>query len=555
MSYDRFNHKLVKFTMNKIELTKCRAGFYYYFTATAQYLVKKEGNQWAFYKTVKGEIDGEALIVARTLALLKEALINFVDSEIDTQDNEPKIEDHSITSEATVTSEVEPVDSEIDSNSWFTISNKHCYEDEVVETYRDYCIALAIPNGGICGITIWNEDKSLVEAVDTEEYDKYCDEDWHIEQAKLRINQILSPANQLNLFTEPVDFEIDSNDFSSEQNEHSSEHLEWSDFHQAYLSVATGEVIISLEHNQDISKATEIVEVQQLTSNSVEEQITQNFNDNEPDGDSYLPIEQMEFTKRSKLCREDYDKYLELYPETQLQNEPDGDDLHYPPEIDSPDPDFDHDTPEVDYPDYSLMVAQVKKDIAEDEFLHKIPHYLKLLQVTREEFDSFVIADVDFDKIGDEDWMDENDESLYDITYEIDEKAVLNRLSQLYEKTDYQALLDKFKEENPHFTILESKFFTVPYWHLTEQKLLIFGYGGDGNKFHCYSVISFTKTRTNHIFDGNYQQSRLIYQEYCGNTANFKVYPPRQKDPILERYKQELTPDYRVFTRKQLALF
>ena len=237
------------------------------------------------------------------------------------------------------------------------------------------------------------------------------------------------------------------------------------------------------------------------------------------------------------------------------QNEPDGDDRFYPSEIDSPDPDFDHDTSEIDYPDYSLMVAQVKKDIAEGEFLHKIPHYLKLLQVTREEFDSFVIADVDFDKIGDEDWMDENDELLYDISYEIDEQAVLNRLSQLYEKTDYQALLGKFKEENPHFTVLESKFFTVPIWHLTEQKLLIFGYGGEGNKWNVFSVISFTESRTNHIFDGNYQQSRLIYREYCGNTANFKVYPPREKDPILERYKHELTSDYRLLTKKQLTLF
>lgn len=262
--------------MTKIDLTKCRAGFYYYFTATAQYILTKEGNQWALYNAVQGAIKGDAIATSRCLSNLKAMLAEYlyhqeldaVDSEIDTQDNEPKIEDHSITSEATVTSEVEPVDSEIDSND----------------------------------------------------------------------------------------------------------------------------------------------------------------------------------------------------------NEPDGDDLHYPSEIDTPDPDFDHDTLEVDYPDYQL-------------------------------------------------------------------------------------LLDKFKEENPHFTVLESKFFTVPYWHLTEQKLLIFGYGGEGNKWNVFSVISFTTNRTNHIFDGNYQQSRLIYQEYCGNTANFKVYPPRQKDPILERYKQELTPDYRVFTRKQLALF
>ncbi|WP_342597364.1 hypothetical protein VKI21_02105 [Cyanobacterium aponinum UTEX 3222] len=84
--------------------------------------------------------------------------------------------------------------------SWFEIDNEYCYEDEVVTTYRDFSIALSIPNGGICAITIWNDTKTLVETVDTEGYDKYSDEVWHIEQAKLRINQILSPTTQLSLF-------------------------------------------------------------------------------------------------------------------------------------------------------------------------------------------------------------------------------------------------------------------------------------------------------------------------------------------------------------------
>lgn len=378
-----------------IELTKCRAGFYYYFTATAQYILKKEGNQWAFYKTVKGEIDGKALIVARTLTLLKESLINFVDSEIDTQDNEPKIEPQSHnqeTTEATVTSEVEP-----------------------------------------------------------------------------------------------VDFEIDSDLLNSEQNDHSSE-----------------------QNDQDLAN---------------------------------------EAIKAVIQAGEEYLKHL-IANENSEQNEPDGDDLHYPPEIDSPDPDFDHDSPEIDYPDYSLMVAQVKKDIAEGEFIHKIPHYLKLLQVTREQFDDFVIPDVDF-SIDNEEW----DEEFYDISYEIDEKAVLNRLSQLYRKDDYQALLDKFKEDNPHFTILESKFFTVPYWHLKESKVMIFGYGGDGDKWGIFSVISFTKDRTNHIYDGCYEQCRIVYREYCEEVGKFSFASEPPKDPILEAYKQELSSDGRLITRKQLALF
>lgn len=83
---------------------------------------------------------------------------------------------------------------------WIVIDQEYCYKDEVVTTYRNFSIALTIPNGGICAITIWNEDKSIVETVDTENYDKYCDKEWHIEQAKLRINQILSPISQLSLF-------------------------------------------------------------------------------------------------------------------------------------------------------------------------------------------------------------------------------------------------------------------------------------------------------------------------------------------------------------------
>ena len=83
---------------------------------------------------------------------------------------------------------------------WMEFDSEYCYEDEVVTTYRDFTIALCVPNGGIVAITIWNKDKSFVESVDTEDFNKYCDEDWHIKQAKLRINQILSPSTQLSLF-------------------------------------------------------------------------------------------------------------------------------------------------------------------------------------------------------------------------------------------------------------------------------------------------------------------------------------------------------------------
>lgn len=85
------------------------------------------------------------------------------------------------------------------SSGYFDEDEEFGYEDEVVATYRDFQIALCNPNGGIVAMTIWNSDKSIIETVDTEEFDKYGDEDWHIEQAKVRINQLLSSVNQLSL--------------------------------------------------------------------------------------------------------------------------------------------------------------------------------------------------------------------------------------------------------------------------------------------------------------------------------------------------------------------
>ena len=69
------------------------------------------------------------------------------------------------------------------------------YDDLVLDTpvkeYRDFTIALAIPNGGIIAVSIWNWDKSIIETLDTEDFDKYSDEQWHILHAKIRINKIL----------------------------------------------------------------------------------------------------------------------------------------------------------------------------------------------------------------------------------------------------------------------------------------------------------------------------------------------------------------------------
>lgn len=72
--------------------------------------------------------------------------------------------------------------------------------DEPVDFYKEFAISLEIPNGGITGVSIWNSDKSICESAWTEEFDKYHDEDWHIQKAKERINQILKDDKQLQLF-------------------------------------------------------------------------------------------------------------------------------------------------------------------------------------------------------------------------------------------------------------------------------------------------------------------------------------------------------------------
>lgn len=74
---------------------------------------------------------------------------------------------------------------------WFQCKYDDICLDIPVLKYRDFTIALSIPNGGIVAVSIWNWDKSIVETLDTEDYDKYSDKKWHIFHAKYRINKIL----------------------------------------------------------------------------------------------------------------------------------------------------------------------------------------------------------------------------------------------------------------------------------------------------------------------------------------------------------------------------
>jgi hypothetical protein len=92
-----------------------------------------------------------------------------------------------------------PIQVQIENDDWCSMDSEYCYQDEVVTTYRGFAIALCVSNGGILAVTIWNEDKSVIEAADTELFRKYEDEDWHIEQAKVRINQLLTQDSQLSL--------------------------------------------------------------------------------------------------------------------------------------------------------------------------------------------------------------------------------------------------------------------------------------------------------------------------------------------------------------------
>lgn len=58
------------------------------------------------------------------------------------------------------------------------------------EIYKGFYIGLAIPNGGIVGVDIWNE-QGTCEYLCTEDFDKYSDLEWHMKEAKKRIDYLV----------------------------------------------------------------------------------------------------------------------------------------------------------------------------------------------------------------------------------------------------------------------------------------------------------------------------------------------------------------------------
>lgn len=76
--------------------------------------------------------------------------------------------------------------------------------DEPVKVYRDFTIALAKPNGGIIGVSIWNENKTIVECLDTSNFKKYSDKRFHISQEMFRINKILHNPSKMYLLLSKI---------------------------------------------------------------------------------------------------------------------------------------------------------------------------------------------------------------------------------------------------------------------------------------------------------------------------------------------------------------
>ncbi|NEQ64759.1 MAG: hypothetical protein F6K21_04480 [Symploca sp. SIO2D2] len=74
--------------------------------------------------------------------------------------------------------------------------------DEYISSYREWNIYLSIPNGGILGAGITNQEKAYCFDSSTLKQDLFSDETWHVQQCKEKINQLcdeLIPKGQLQL--------------------------------------------------------------------------------------------------------------------------------------------------------------------------------------------------------------------------------------------------------------------------------------------------------------------------------------------------------------------
>ncbi|BAQ65571.1 hypothetical protein [Geminocystis sp. NIES-3709] len=183
--------------------------------------------------------------------------------------------------------------------------------------------------------------------------------------------------------------------------------------------------------------------------------------------------ERREFTQRSKLCREDYSKYLQVYPEddpSNISDSPQESPISANIKLEDFIPlrsvrDFPKDWKytrkdnlilvkntylyllkqdkgkliflrQLDTDNSSLekldffesIVFQLKKDIAKDTFLDKVVYYMELLKVNRQEFDDYVHYEFDFEELIDTD----DEELLHDMEVKVNEEKVIGRLFDLY---------------------------------------------------------------------------------------------------------------------------
>lgn len=121
----------------------------------------------------------------------------------------------------------------------------------------------------------------------------------------------------------------------------------------------------------------------------------------------------------------------ETNPDT--STEPDFDD--YPVEIDYPDYDQDYGVMasvdfETDSNDFESIVREVREDIANDNFLCRVPYYMELLKVDRAEFDEFINYEFTHQEM--EEMIESGDEPLWEMEVKVNEVKVFERLFSLY---------------------------------------------------------------------------------------------------------------------------
>lgn len=128
----------------------------------------------------------------------------------------------------------------------------------------------------------------------------------------------------------------------------------------------------------------------------------------------------------------------------------------------------------------------------------------------------------------------------------IEDNTEPNFHDELSEEDNHLLFRSFFQTDNPHESIIASKFFKIT------KTLIVFGFSPLGNFYNKYSLWNYEDRRTNLIEIGKKEKIKKTYEEF---DKYFVKIQPRKIPSYLLEYKDKLNSDGNLIIKPQLNLF